>query len=459
LALDLRIVFLFLLFLTGVLYTLYSGPALSVQELTKIILSFLLVPAAVGTVVVFGLLLTRTDPLPYIRLGAYEMSLRQNISFAAAIPAELQASLSVDAVEKEDTDGDGFDEWVVFYKFDLQSGNSPIKVIIYDSDRGNPPVIFPYNLRAPGRDYLAEDARSTTFTLADVTEDRNGAQGENIPEILVSDRNQLSIFRFQQNSEPWDFPRDNPPRYYPIGFFRGNIGATAAGTDRAVTFDEMTKNVTVIDRQNFERSQLAIRSVYQLNPVTNSYWDNLEPLGSNRQQNPVLAGPIVSTIDFFSGPPDDIFNSTFPEKIVLGFYTSTCGQADLTLCHNLPVEWQPADFLTGDALNEFNNGNSNYFGLDSPSGNQDISITSLRYYPQLEVDRDLLVTGPGRDVVTGEEPRSNIVQVNLKRGDNPGEDLGFEMALVNGHWKILRRVSILEPLAQETPSGINTTRP
>lgn len=458
-ALDLRIVFLFLLFLTMILFTLLRGPTLTVNQLMQIILSFLLVPAAVGTVTVFGLLLTRTDPMPYLRLGAYELSLRQNISFAEAVPAALQSSLSVDAVEKDDTDGDGFDEWVVFYKFDLQSGNSPIKVIIYDNDRGNPPVIFPYSLRAPARDYLAEDAHSTTFRLVDVTEDRNGVQGENIPEILVSDRNQLSIFRFQQNSEPWDFPRDNPPRYYPIGFFRGNIGVTAATTDRAVTLDETTKDVTVIDRQDFERSQLAVRSIYQLNPVTNSYWDNLEPLGSNRQQNPVLAEPIVSTIDFFSGPPDDIFNSTFPEKIVLGFYTSTCGQADLTLCHNLPLEWQPRDFLTGDALGEFNNGNSSYFGLDSASANQDVSITNLHYYPQLEVDRDLQVTGPGRDVVTGEEPRFNIVQVSLKRSDRPSEDLGFEMALINGQWKIQRRVSALEPLAQESPSGLNTSQP
>jgi hypothetical protein len=317
-------------------------------------------------------------------------------------------------------------------------------------------VLFPYQLRAPNRDYLAEDAFSTTFSFGEVTQDQNGPAGEDLPEILVSDRNQLSIFRFEQNSELWDFPRDDPPRYNPIGFFRGNIGATAAGANRAAIFDPDTKQVTVLDRSGFERSQLVVRSIYALNPVTNSYWDNLETLGSEQPANPVLAAPTLSTVDFFAGPPDDILKTTYPEKIVLAFYTSTCGDVDSSLCLN-EVEWTPESFLAGDALREYNNGNPGYFGLPALDSLQNLAVSKLRYYPRLETDPDLLETGSGRDVVTGEEPRLNIVDVDLVF-DNRIETLRYEMGQVEGHWKIIQRVGRLDPFVLEAPVEIDVSR-
>jgi hypothetical protein len=139
--------------------------------------------------------------------------------------------------------------------FDKRATNSPIMGAVYDNDRGNPPVIFPYQLRAPDRNYLSEQQTfGPTLTVQDLALDRSGVNSANVPEVIVQDGNELTIFRFRENSAAWDFPRDTPPRYQAIGFFRGN----------AVSLDEETKQVTVIDRDGYERSQLALRSVYDL---------------------------------------------------------------------------------------------------------------------------------------------------------------------------------------------------
>jgi len=438
LAFDLRLVFLFLLFVTAILFTLRKGPALAPEELRVMILDVLLVPAAIGTVAVFGFLLTRTDPLPLIRQAGYYMSLQQNVSFAEAIPAQLQNNLAVVNVERDDTDGDGFSEWVVFYQFDLHSDNSPIAAAIYDNDRGNPPVLFPYQLRPPGRDYLSEDTSALELEFLPVTTDQNGPDGADLDEILLSDNNQLAIFRFKQNSEVWDFPRDAPPRYEPVGFFRAN---------GKVTIDNNTKRVTVIDRGQFERSQLAVRSIYALNPATNSYWDSFDPT--------VLAAPRISTIDFFDNPPAEILKTTFPEKIVLAFYASTCGSADETLCRNTDTGWSPVDFLAQDALAEFSNRNAGYFGLAGFGNTGNLTVSNLRYYPSLESDEDLLVTGSGRDVVTGEQAQFNVVDITFATGSSPLDTARYEMGLIEGQWKILRRVPV-EPLALDSPTEIPT---
>ncbi|MCB0209250.1 MAG: hypothetical protein KDJ52_07965 [Anaerolineae bacterium] len=393
-------------------------------------LDFLLLPAAIGTVAVFGFLLTRTNPLPLIREGAYQMSLQQLVSFEHAIPGRLDETISVQSVRREDTDGDGENEWVVFYKFDLQNGKSPVKGVIYDSDRGNPPVVFPYQLQVPDRDYLSEgtDPRPPDFDLLEVTSFPDEPQ--NVNELMVSDTNRISIFRFVQNSEPWDFPRDAPPRYQPIGSFFGDGG---------VEYDSTTKNVTVVDRNGYERSQLAVRSVYELNPVTNTYWDNFDAAA--------LAAPVISTIDFYEEPPQDIYNTAYPEKIVLAFYASTCNFQDNTLCAN-DTGWSTDGFLAGNALVEFQNGNAGYFGLPSFSVS-DLSVTTLRYFPSLETDPDLLVSGGGRDVVTGEEAQLNLVDITFSVNGRL-ETVRYEMQLVEGQWKMVRRLEF-DSTALDTP--------
>ncbi len=217
--------------------------------------------------------------------------------------------------------------------------------------------------------------------------------------------------------------------------------------------------MTVVDRDKYERSQLSVRSIYELKPNTKSYWDVVPPAGTERGEfNPVLAAPIISTIDFFSGPPDDILETAFPEKIVLAFYASTCGNYDDTLCRNVNADWDPAAFLArpednlaAQAMTEYNNNRPGYFGLSSFNKMQNISVGVIAYRPHLETDEDLLETGGGRDVVTGEQAQQNVVDITFTTGANRDEAsveiARYEMLFIKGKWKILRRIE-LNPLAE-----------
>jgi hypothetical protein len=436
---DLRIIFLFLLVVSVVLFVLRQGlRVLSFTEIGQIVLDFLLVPAIAGTALTFAFLLTRQDPMPLIREAAYQMSFKQLVSYAD-IPSGLEKNLAVKDIARIDTDGDEFREWVVFYQFDLQDGRSPIQAVVYDNDRGNPPVIFPYALRPPNRDYVSENGVS--LELKDITTDQNGPKGTDLKEIMVWGANELSIFRFKENSETWDFPRDAPPRYQPLGFFRGSGG---------VSFDEETRYVTVVDRGEFERSQLVKRSIYKLNPATDTYWDQYYPPEDLDRK---LAAPAISTIDFLSGAPDNILDTTFPEKIVLAFYAATCGGKGEALCRNYKTGWNPQDFLApnNDAFNEFRNDNPLYFGLSSFNP-PDISVRYLRYYPQLETDADLSAadTDGGRDVYTGEQAQLDVVDITFAIVDNltlvsREETARYEMRYVDGRWKIFKRLPLDMP--------------
>ena len=424
-AIDARIIlFLIAAFITGVLYVLRKDSISGVSDVVQIIINFLLVPAALATVGLFIGVITRSDPMPLIRQAAYQIGFRQLVSFSDAIPTNpnLRDNIAVADVDRVDTDGDGFREWIVFYEFDIQGGQSPIQAFVYDNDRGNPPVIFPYALRPPDRDYLSETQAS--IRLLQVTDSEQD-------EILIESPTELNIFEFQQNSEAWDFPRDAPPRYKPVGFFRGNGG---------VSIDNSTLDVTVIDRNGFERSQLAIRSIYSLNPATDSYLDSFD--------STKLAAPSVSTIDFFRTPPDDIFETTFPEKIVLAFYIANCSNSNNeTLCRRSTEDWQPKQFLApgSNAMTEFENGNASYFGLSSFNSTPNLSVSHLRYYPQLETDPDLSVQGGGRDVVTGEQAQFNVVDITYTvatGGATVEETARFEMRLIEGKWKIVTRLPL-----------------
>jgi hypothetical protein len=444
LAAELRIAFLVFLFLTGFLLLIRTrGQILGGLNIFQVLMDFFIVLTVSGTVLTFSFLLFRIDPLPLLRNLAYQLSFQHLVSFESAVPENLDKSLAASAIMRQDTDGDDFEEWVVFYKFDLKAESSPVKAVIYDNDRGNPPVIFPYNLRVPGRDYLAEDgggAGQPTFALMPVTQDQNGPNSTDLPEILIKSTRELAIFRYRNNSEVWDFPRDAPPRYEAIGFFRGSGG---------VGFDEQSKRVTVLDRDGFERSQLAVRSLYGINETNTywdaeSYWDNLHG-ERQRDLEAELAAPVISTIDFFPEPPNEITKTAFPEKIVLAFYASTCSSQNATLCRNADQEWSPESFLApnSEAMAEFRNANPGYFGLPGGFGNTtQVSVSRLCYYPRLETDPDLRETGQGRDVVTGEEPRFNLVDIEFVVNNLPAESARYEMTQVDGQWKMVRRVPL-----------------
>jgi hypothetical protein len=321
-----------------------------------------------------------------------------------------------------------------------------VQVVIYDNDRGNPPVIFPYALRVPGSDYLSEGR--TRLDLADVTTaDANGPAGQNLPELMVHGDRELGIFRYRQNSEEWDFPRDAPARYEPIGFFRGSGG---------VTFDDTSKDVTVTNRDGYGRSQLVVRSVYRLNPATNTYWDQFySPTEMDRK----LTAPAFSTVDFLSGPPEDIFSATYPEIVVLAFYASTCPAGNDSLCTSAAVNWSSRNFLADEALAEFDNNNPAYFGLTAFKNTSRLAVTNVFYYPNLETDPDLSVSGGGRDVVTGEQAQLNIVEISFVADNSAVQTARFKMQLVDGRWKMVRRVPLEELPPLSAPTRINTSTP
>ena len=304
-------------------------------------------------IVIFFLLLFRVDPSPYIRQAAYISSFQQLVSFEAAIPPNLGSDLHVAKIEKLDTDSDQFSEWVVFYTYNRTSADTgPVEGVVYDSDRGNPPVIFPYHLLPPNRNYLSQNA-TVSIEMRQITPDPNAPIQQDPYEVVVSGGTDLSIFSFRNNSAVWDFPRDAPPAYQPVGFFQGSGGVSL----------NQDNSVTVIDKNQYERSQLVVRTIYGLNPATKTYWGQFyEPTELDRQ----LAAPIFSTIDFPNRtPPENIFGSSYPEQIVLGFYASTCVNENSSLCSAITAGWDSSRFLADDALDEFNNGNPGYFGLSS----------------------------------------------------------------------------------------------
>lgn len=464
--------FLIALILTLIFFRArFPGPGL--KWLTELLSNNLILIGFLATTGLFFVLLFNLNPFPLIRSGAEAMGLRQLVNFDTAfadgLPDAVADNIEVVSVIRADTDTDGFEEWVVFYLFDKRARNSPIHGAVYDNDRGKPPVIFPYQLQAPDRNYLSEQqVFGPSLTIQNLALDRNGPDGTDVPELVVQGGNELTVFRFRQNSEPWDSPQDSPARYQPIGFFRGSGGVTINLSEGANAHGQ----VTVIDRNGFERSQLAIRSVYGLvtGPDGNqTYLDPIPPLGG--VGGPQLAAPILSTVDFYPAPPDDLFNTPFPEKLVLGFYAATCGGGDGTLCNtnttNSSLLWRPdadtslSSFLTGDALAAFNSSNPGYFGLPAFDGNGGITVAQLRYYPQTETDPDLLETGGGRDVITGEQGQVGLVQITFNVNGSALQEACYQMQLTAGQWKISRRLatSCAEPPPPPPPPTVTPLPP
>ena len=205
-------------------------------------------------------------------------------------------------VQLLDADGDGKDEWIVFYKFDLAEGVterkfSPIGAAVYNDDHGDPPVVFPYELHPPDRIYLGEQN-----CVAEVRDLILTNQGQELlvncfaEEGLVVD---LSVFHWDDRDK--DDLSKNPDEeqqgYECLGFFHGSGGITL--TESKVTVKERTE----------ERSQLSIKRIY--NVIGGSYF---QPGGKE------LWRPDETSVEFTFGVPEDVAQSPYPEKIVLAFY-------------------------------------------------------------------------------------------------------------------------------------------
>jgi hypothetical protein len=352
---------------------------------------------------------------PLVRQTAVLMTRHRLVDFFALFPDRYE----VRQVNYVDTDGDEQEEWVVFYQFDLADGRRPYAGVVYDYDRGDPVAMFPYRLLPPDRDYLSEGVVRLEFK-----ELVGASEATPMPELFVYGEvpapeeddekmdTDLTIFRHIPNSFDWEFPRDEPRRYQVIGSFRGDGG---------VSFDEETETVTVRNRAGYERSQLAVESVYVLDNTRETYMSVEDP-----QQ---LMAPASSQVVFTFGVPADVLSSPYPEKVVLGFYEMLAAKTP-----SIP----PRDFLTGQALIEFDKNNLAYFGFEDLTGRMtdvnQVKITQLSYAPDVEQ------VNPQVSVL-GEDPRLLTVKVAFegqvgKADTYTQAPIQWVTRVVNGLWKI-----------------------
>jgi hypothetical protein len=397
-----------------------------------------------AVLIIFGLFglwaflrLFNIDPKPIIDSFARALSGGRVVEFSEAFTG--RPNIRVCSVNRVDTDGDGFKEWLVFYQVDSTGpktwnqpcpDKSPRWGSIYDNDRGQQPVVvFPYDLTPPHRDLLGEEG--TSFETAEIVPNRSAS---NLPveELLIYGRrgginNQLTIFKFQQNTPDAATPTDDPPRYVVIGAFVGSGG---------VSYDPTTKLVTVRDRNGRERSQLAVVNVYALHGEGENQTYMREPLAKE------VAAPIKSSISFQFGPPSDILDTEFPEKIVLAFFQSL----DQARSGELP-DWKSEDFLApvgndntiGNAARNFEDENLAYFFASSsdtslrPRDISDIVVTQLQYFPQVEEH-------PATQTIQGPQPQRGRVDIQLQAQNIPRVLMSYEMVFLNGQWKINQRL-------------------
>jgi hypothetical protein len=90
---------------------------------------------------------------------------------------------------------------------------------------------------------------------------------------------------------------------------------------------------------------------------------------------------------------------------------------------------------------------------------RNLAVTNLRYYPNLETDRDLLPTGGGRDVVTGEAGQLNVVDITFVVNEVPADPHRFAMALVDGQWRIAQRLPYVDLPELTNPAQLSTSSP
>jgi hypothetical protein len=370
----------------------------------------LLLVLALTLVALLLIAIFRFNPMPLLRRLAVLTAQNQVVNFADILPEKYE----LQQIYYQDTDGDGDREWVVFYQFDLVDGRSPYHGAVYDYDRGQPPALFPYRLLPPDRDWLSEllltMEREEVVTTGEVDPTRELLVWGTLHDLPI----ELTIFRHIPNTLPWEPPRDEPRRYQVIGFFRGDAG---------VAYDRNTKRVTVHNRAGYERSQLAVQTVYALDEVRGTYMSPVDP-----EQ---LGAPVSSQVMFAFGVPDNLFHTPYPEKIVLGFYE---------MLEEADPRYPPRDFLTGQALVEFDRNNLAYFGLGhaTPGNVQNVQVKTLGYVPEIEEFNPLVN-------VLGEQPRAIVVSVDLEArvGEVPvGTDTPIQwvVTLVNGQWKIDHRL-------------------
>ncbi len=361
---------------------------------------------------------------PYFLQAGRWLSGGRLVDFQQVFVHSVNPEMRVCEVQRVDTDNDGFNEWLVFYQFDTANpkdwrkpcpDNSPRAAVIYDNDRGKPAVLFPYKLQPPDSDYLGE--YGVSFDQQEIVPNFGASTTDPIKELLFygsGAAQRLTIFKYQSNSEPWAAPTDVTPRYQLIGAFKGTGG---------VQYNPKTRQVTVFDRGPFERSQLAIKTVYRLHGEGNEQTYMTE-IGAT-----ALAAPVQSTIDFGTNPPLDIQNTAFPEKILLAFYEALTNSRD----------WQPQDFVAVGSAAEMHlkEKDLKYFGFGEEGSPSALAVTDLKYYPYAEQS----INNP----TTGNAPFVGQVAISASATQN-GKRVStglitFQLVQVEGQWKVNKKLN------------------
>jgi hypothetical protein len=285
----------------------------------------------------------------------------ETLNFKEDIPLPL--GKPVLEVQRVDTDSDKKPEWVVFYRFDQVGSGGPVAALIYDvvNDPATQlPIVYPYKLRTPDQDYLAEEV--PVLSRYDVLRESSGTPRN---ELVFTTTHEVAIFRLTR--DPDVFAADNSPLYRCIGFFR----------NYAVAFDPTTLQVIVTSNAGFERSQLVTRSYYE--PASSDQVD-----GYFVTTTTSLAPPKESKVDFSEGRiPDAVLDTPYPEKIVLAFY-QTLGQANPAI--------DILYYLSSPAADAFKQGKLKYGSLFATDLLDRAIVTELSYIPSQETDTVAHVT-------------------------------------------------------------------
>lgn len=205
-------------------------------------------------------------------------------TFAEILPEGTQLLYN----SRLDTDQDGQDEWVVFYRFDPiidDEGRSsgPIAVAVYRAEGSPQRDLHAYPLTPREESYLCEC--NCTARMDDVLSKSPGA------ELIISDNcggntTRATIFSWDPAGE-----------YLARGHFRG----------QRVTIQ---KDVTFVDVRMPDRAQIAVRSTYEASGGTYYSSDCSTP----------------ESQEFILYPKEcqDVTLSPYPDKIVLAFYHHYC---------------------------------------------------------------------------------------------------------------------------------------
>ncbi len=300
-----------------------------------------------------------------------------------SLSKDVLAGKSVLDVQRVDTDSDGQTEWVVFYRFDQVDERGPVAALIYDvvpDPITHLSMVYPYKLRIPQENYMAQV--QPEVALVDVLAQSGGTVRK---EVLFRTPEELSFFTL--NPSGVNLPKDDPPLYRCVGFFRSRDG---------VSYDPDSRDVTVTSRAGYERSQLVTRHFYR--PEADAYFIT---------NTTTLVTPYRSEVDFPADIPSDILDTPYPEKIVLAFY-KTIGRTDP----------QPGliEYLSEQAGRELQEGKLK-FGSPWPVGElQSAMVKELSYY------------------ATGDASQSAVVIVKVVFNRTTGE----RSALVEVRWTLIR---------------------